>query len=345
MVDKVICKICGHEAKMSLQSHINYKHGMSKNEYQNQYKEAPIWSNSYLNKHKKSMSDLAKDPMWKKKVSDGVKNLWKNPDYKKCHCEALKIAQNMPETKKRHSEGALRYFSNRTPEQKKAHVESLKKAWRDPQKRKNRVKILRDSHQRSEARKNHSESIKKYYKGLKEEERLAIRNNLKKIWAKPENRKKILELSKIGLAKANTPEARLKITNQTAETKAKRSRVAQKRLMNQPVISSLNKLFKEALNNNDLWPLPEQTVGPYCVDFLFKEKRVIVEVDGDYWHANPILYDYSKLGDIQKRVVRKDKAEVSYCNNHDWTLLRFWEYDIKKDIDVCIKKVQEALNE
>ena len=110
-------------------------------------------------------------------------------------------------------------------------------------------------------------------------------------------------------------------------------------------MSSLNKVFKKALKNVKLNPLLEYPVGPYVVDFCFLEERVIVEVDGDWWHANPSMYSYDNLHLIQKKTVYKDRREVTYCKSHHWTLIRFWEKDIKKDISTCIKQLQEVLYE
>jgi very-short-patch-repair endonuclease len=62
--------------------------------------------------------------------------------------------------------------------------------------------------------------------------------------------------------------------------------------------------------------------------------------------------DYSILGlqegehwPLQLKMIDKDKNEVDYLKDNGWTLLRFWETDINKDIDACIKKVIDTLCE
>ena len=70
-------------------------------------------------------------------------------------------------------------------------------------------------------------------------------------------------------------------------------------------------------------------------DFCFPKQKVIIEVDGDFWHANPNKYpNQSKLHPHQIKVIGKDKSKSAYITKADdcsWTLLRFWESDIEKE--------------
>jgi very-short-patch-repair endonuclease len=130
-------------------------------------------------------------------------------------------------------------------------------------------------------------------------------------------------------------------TNKSPLLGEKRRKAAIKNLLNKPIISSLNISFKEALHDAGLCPLPEYPVGPYVVDFCFPDKKLIIEVDGDFWHANPDLYSHDKLIPIQQKTVNKDKREASFIENINWKLVRLWEKDINENISACIKKVQD----
>jgi len=63
-------------------------------------------------------------------------------------------------------------------------------------------------------------------------------------------------------------------------------------------------------------------IGPYIVDFACSAYRLIVEVDGSQ-HADA---EHS----------RYDDARSAYLSASGWTILRFWNDDVIRDIDnVC----------
>ena len=68
----------------------------------------------------------------------------------------------------------------------------------------------------------------------------------------------------------------------------------------------------------------DQNSGGFSPDF-------IIEVDGDYWHANPKFIDESKLNNAQKRTRKVDKLKDYWCGTHCIPLLRLWENDIRSN--------------
>ncbi|OBQ96384.1 DUF559 domain-containing protein [Mesorhizobium sp. AA23] len=63
-------------------------------------------------------------------------------------------------------------------------------------------------------------------------------------------------------------------------------------------------------------------IGPYIVDFACSAHRLIVEVDG------------SQHGDAEH--LNRDEARSGYLAASGWTILRFWNDDVIRDIDnVC----------
>ena len=82
-------------------------------------------------------------------------------------------------------------------------------------------------------------------------------------------------------------------------------------------------------------------------DFCFPQQKVIVEVYGDFWHANPKKYPIgSILHKHQLKDIGRDKSKEAYIrtvDNHSWTYLVLWESDIKKNVAKCVDKIEEAL--
>lgn len=63
-------------------------------------------------------------------------------------------------------------------------------------------------------------------------------------------------------------------------------------------------------------------IGPYIVDFACSSHHLIVEVDGSQ-HA-------------QAEQAHHDAARTAYLEASGWTVLRFWNDDVLRDIDnVC----------
>ncbi len=83
-------------------------------------------------------------------------------------------------------------------------------------------------------------------------------------------------------------------------------------------------------------------------DFVLKRKRIVIFCDGDFWHG----HDYQKRKMPKKfwrekieRNMKRDKKISRNLRLDGWSVLRFWEHDIEKRIDVCkgriIRKILE----
>lgn len=88
-------------------------------------------------------------------------------------------------------------------------------------------------------------------------------------------------------------------------------------------------------------------MNKFFCDFVFINKKVIVEADGDYWHTRPnSKYSKNPPNQAQKNTLRLDKSKNGYItkvDNGSWTLLRFWESDIDKDVVKCVDQIEEVL--
>ncbi|PKP53830.1 MAG: hypothetical protein CVT92_02540 [Bacteroidetes bacterium HGW-Bacteroidetes-1] len=78
-------------------------------------------------------------------------------------------------------------------------------------------------------------------------------------------------------------------------------------------------------------------------DFYLPEYNIIIEVDGDYWHANPELYDYDHLDQRQAKHVIKDHNKEELAKKHNYQLYRFWESDFN-NIESVYQKMNLILN-
>ncbi len=65
----------------------------------------------------------------------------------------------------------------------------------------------------------------------------------------------------------------------------------------------------------------QEIIGPYIVDFVCYEKRLIIELDGSQH--------------LEEKRVEKDALRTSYLESQGFRVLRFWNHEIfkqKKDV-------------
>lgn len=73
-------------------------------------------------------------------------------------------------------------------------------------------------------------------------------------------------------------------------------------------------------------------------DFFCPKEKLIIEIDGDYWHSYNVLYE--DMTPTQKRNKRVDKEKDHWALINGIPILRIWEHDINKNP----KKVMEMLS-
>ena len=74
-------------------------------------------------------------------------------------------------------------------------------------------------------------------------------------------------------------------------------------------------------------------------DIYLPEHNVIIEVDGDFWHCNPIKYPNGPVSKCQHKNIERDKIKNQWALDNGYILLRFWEDDINNNI----KQVKQIL--
>lgn len=76
-------------------------------------------------------------------------------------------------------------------------------------------------------------------------------------------------------------------------------------------------------------------------DFLLKDKDILIEVDGDYWHSNPNFFNIQNETQIKNALNDEFKNKIAIQFN--FKLFRFWENEIKQ-LDFK-NKFMEIINE
>jgi very-short-patch-repair endonuclease len=90
--------------------------------------------------------------------------------------------------------------------------------------------------------------------------------------------------------------------------------------------SKLEFTFADILTGLGIEFVHQYEVDGFNYDFYIPDKNILIEVDGDYWHAHPDKY--VELNNMQKKNKGLDKLKTKHAADRSYQLLRFWEQDI-----------------
>ena len=92
--------------------------------------------------------------------------------------------------------------------------------------------------------------------------------------------------------------------------------------------------------------LMEEKDGVRCVrqDGQYFDVSFFIEVDGDYWHANPATFKGKELTPTQKHNLFVDRQKNEYAALHGIPLLRVWEHDIRYDKAKVLRELSKYVD-
>ena len=77
-------------------------------------------------------------------------------------------------------------------------------------------------------------------------------------------------------------------------------------------------------------------------DFYLPEQRVLIEVDGDFYHGYGKVFE--EKNPMQKKNQRVDEIKNKWAAMHSIPLIRFWEHDINKHPAKVMKELKEWIH-
>ena len=118
------------------------------------------------------------------------------------------------------------------------------------------------------------------------------------------------------------------------------------KILESGVISKTNskpqQLVDSILDKNNIKYEREKGIKYYCID-NFLENNLMIEVQGDYWHCNPIKF-HDKINKTQYERIPKDKRKHTYVKNtYGIEILYLWESDLYNDLTKCEKLILEYI--
>lgn len=86
-------------------------------------------------------------------------------------------------------------------------------------------------------------------------------------------------------------------------------------------------------------------------DLTFKKLKIAIFVDGEFWHGKDwetrkhaiksnIEFWHSKI----ERNIQRDKEVNEKLVEQGWTVLRFWDTEVMKQLDRCIEEIEQKIS-
>ena len=106
------------------------------------------------------------------------------------------------------------------------------------------------------------------------------------------------------------------------------------------------KLLKKAIWNAGLRHRSNKRKLPGKPDITFIKYKLLIFIDGSFWHG----HDWeNRIKNIQsnrafwipkiERNMQRDREINKHYLSKGWAVLRFWDFEVKKELGVCVKAV------
>ena len=82
-------------------------------------------------------------------------------------------------------------------------------------------------------------------------------------------------------------------------------------------------------------------------DLVFMRARVVVFIDGDFWHGYRYPAWRERLPPFWQAKIernrRRDQKNFAKLRRAGWTVVRVWEHDVQRDLEACVHRIRQAL--
>jgi DNA mismatch endonuclease (patch repair protein) len=87
--------------------------------------------------------------------------------------------------------------------------------------------------------------------------------------------------------------------------------------------------------------------APGSPDLAWPARRVAVFVDGAFWHGHPSRHRPGRSGaywdEKIERNVGRDRRVDAELRAAGWTVVRLWDFEVRKELGRAVRKVVDAL--
>jgi DNA mismatch endonuclease (patch repair protein) len=110
-------------------------------------------------------------------------------------------------------------------------------------------------------------------------------------------------------------------------------------------------VFRKALHaaglrfRKELRPVPSLKCK---ADVVFIKQKLCIFIDGCFWHRCSVHFKLPKSNsDWWKEkiasVVERDTRQTKLLKDSGWTVVRFWEHEVRDDVSRCVETIRRLL--
>ena len=93
------------------------------------------------------------------------------------------------------------------------------------------------------------------------------------------------------------------------------------------------RVFSEMMKELGIECECQKVIGNKIYDFYIPSKNTLVEINGDYWHGNSLIYESEDLNKVQKRNIKNDKFKEILAKGNGYLFEVLWEYDLNNNYE------------
>lgn len=113
--------------------------------------------------------------------------------------------------------------------------------------------------------------------------------------------------------------------------------------------TSIERIIRSRLHHEGLRFRKNVKDLPGAPDIVFSKQRVVVFVDGDFWHG----YDLPRLrGSISQywvdkisRTIERDQRNTNQLQEMGWRVVRVWGHEVERDLDGVVQRIKVILED
>jgi len=83
-------------------------------------------------------------------------------------------------------------------------------------------------------------------------------------------------------------------------------------------------------------------------DIVFPKAKVVVFIDGDFWHGYRFpVWEHKVSGFWKKKISKtreRDRKNHRILKLMGWKVIRLWQHNIERNLESCLAKVKSALD-
>jgi DNA mismatch endonuclease (patch repair protein) len=93
------------------------------------------------------------------------------------------------------------------------------------------------------------------------------------------------------------------------------------------------------------WRCHPKTI-PGKPDLAWIGRRIAIFCDGAFWHGHPDYY-WGQSGEFWDRKIARNRDRDAKVNAQlqasGWTVVRFWDFEIERDLSSCVERIVTLL--